>query len=273
MPSNKIYYSPQVNDFLGREGLDSYTTTEAFLEVLHKDDRESVLLALRNHLTRDTTYDVEFRALRNSGEHRWLRMRGNAIRDVNGQPTRMADSISDITDRKLAKMQLRYQASHDALTGLINRHEFEHRLSLLIAKTHHPCSQHAVLYLELDQFRVMNNSYGPRAGDEVLRQVGAVLHCHVPEGHAVARLGAAEFGVLMENCPPNVAHEIAEELRRAINRFEFVWREFTFNLTASIGLARVGDGLNSLAEIISAADTTSFVGTDQRHGHVNISIR
>ncbi|QBB70785.1 diguanylate cyclase [Pseudolysobacter antarcticus] len=273
LPSNKIYYSPQVNDFLGREGLDSYTTTEAFLEILHKDDRESVLLALRNHLTRDTTYDVEFRALRNSGDHRWLRMRGNAIRDTKGQPTRMAGSISDITDRKLAEVQLRYQASHDALTGLINRHEFEHRLSLLIAKTHHPCSKHAVLYLDLDQFRAINDSYGPRAGDEVLRQVGAVLHRHVPEGHTVARLGDAEFGVLMENCPPDAAHEIAEELRQAIDSFEFVWREFTFNLTASIGLARVGDGLNSLAEIMSAADTTRFVDKERGRNRVNVFIR
>ena len=273
LPSNKIYYSTQVNDFLGREGLDSFTTTEAFLEILHKDDREAVLLALRNHLTRGTTYDVEFRALRNSGDHRWLRMRGNAIRDAMGQPIRMAGSLSDIADRKLAEVQLRYQASHDALTGLINRHEFEHRLGLLTAKTRQACSKHAVLYLDLDQFRAINDNYGPRAGDEVLRQVGAVLHRHVPEGHTVARLGGDEFGVLMENCPPDLAHQIAEDLRQAIDHFQFVWREFTFNLTASIGLARVGDGLNSLSEIISAADAASFVAKDQGRNSVHAFIR
>lgn len=177
---------------------------------------------MRNHLTRGTTCDVEFRALRSSGDHRWLRMRGNAIRDAMSEPIRMAGSISDITDHKVAEVQLRYQASHDALTSLINRHEFEHRLALLTANTRQPCSKHAALYLDLDQFKAINDIYGARSGDEVLRQVGAVLHRHVPQGHTVARLGGDEFGVLMENCPPDLAHQIAEDLRLAIDHFQFV---------------------------------------------------
>src|SRR5262249_4415188 len=124
------------------------------------------------------------------------------IRDRGGQIAGAVLVFHDVSQERQYAAKLSYQASHDPLTGLINRREFEHRLGLALASAAQMERHHAVMYLDLDQFKVVNDTSGDAAGDEMIRQVSAVLQRRLREGDTLARLGGDEFGVLLENCPP-----------------------------------------------------------------------
>jgi diguanylate cyclase (GGDEF)-like protein len=115
--------------------------------------------------------------------------------------------------------RLAHLASHDALTALPNRREFERRVSTVLVEAREPRSQHAVLYLDLDEFKLVNDTCGHAAGDELLRQMSALLRPRLREGDTLARLGGDEFGVLLEHCAPAAALRIAEALRKTIGDF------------------------------------------------------
>src|SRR5581483_5680646 len=150
--------------------------------------------------------------------------------------------------------KLAYHASHDPLTNLVNRLEFENRLKMALHTATSQGRQHVVMYLDLDQFKIVNDTCGHAAGDQLLRQVSALLKQQVREGDSLARLGGDEFGVLLENCPMQDAIRIAEELRQCIADFRFVSEGRSFSIGASIGVVHVADGMLNLTDILSAAD-------------------
>ena len=119
--------------------------------------------------------------------------------------------------------QLAYQASHDPLTGLINRREFECRVERAIQNANAQGASHALLYLDLDQFKIVNDSCGHAAGDELLQQLSQLLLGSVRHRDTLSRLGGDEFGMLFENCPLDKAIEIANNLIKAIKDFHFTW--------------------------------------------------
>jgi diguanylate cyclase (GGDEF)-like protein/PAS domain S-box-containing protein len=347
--SGAMYISPRIKDLLGYADREIENTPGAFVALVHPDDRDGTLSAVRAHVRKDVPYDVEFRARTKSGGYRWLRARGRSVRDGAGRAVRVAGSVSDIKERRhvheprVAELddpavavesigdavittdlegkvtfvnaaaekltgwkradakgkplsvvcqlidealhagapdpieralrrkdeyrvargillrcrdgteiairatavplrgsdeevhgallvlrdarqerhyatQLSHQASHDALTGLINRREFERRLSLALAGARENGRHHAMLYLDLDQFKLVNDTSGHAAGDELMRQVSLVLGERLREGDTLARLGGDEFGVLLENCLPAHALRIAQGLRPDVDR-------------------------------------------------------
>jgi diguanylate cyclase (GGDEF)-like protein len=142
-----------------------------------------------------------------------------------------------------------YQASHDALTGLINRREFEHRCGLALASARELGRHHAMMYLDLDQFKLVNDTSGHAAGDELMRQISMVLQERLREGDTLARLGGDEFGVLLENCQAEHAARIADELRQTVTDFHF---EVRHARAFTIGQHRAGqysDGAMTLADV------------------------
>ena len=165
-------------------------------------------------------------------------------------------------------MKLAYHASHDQLTNLVNRAEFENRLKQALQTVTTQGRQHVVMYLDLDQFKIVNDTCGHAAGDQLLRQVGALLKQKVREGDTLARLGGDEFGVLLESCPMQEAIRIAHELRQCVADFRFVGEGRSFNIGASIGVIHIADGTLNLTDVLGAADAACYMAKEKGRNRV-----
>ena len=164
----------------------------------------------------------------------------------------MQDKINDATS------MLRYQAQHDDLTGLINRREFEVRLERCLKTVHENNAQHIFCYLDLDQFKLVNDTCGHSAGDELLKQVSVLLANKMRERDTLARLGGDEFGLLLENCSLTDANQINNALLKIIRDYRFIHEDKIFNVGVSIGLVVINQGFGSVSEIIHAADSACY---------------
>jgi diguanylate cyclase (GGDEF)-like protein/PAS domain S-box-containing protein len=191
------------------------------------------------------------------------------IRDVHGQILGAVLIFRDVSEQRNLAERISYQATHDALTGLANRTEFETRLQRLLAATNAQ-NPHAVLYLDLDQFKVVNDTCGHAAGDELMRQVTARLHAKIRSRDTLARLGGDEFGVLLEHCPPAEALRLAQGLRQEVKDFRFCWKEQCFTLGVSIGLVAITEPDERIDRILSAADSACYAAKDAGRNRVHV---
>jgi len=194
-----------------------------------------------------------------------------------GSPIRTEGKISgavlvlhDMTQERQYIANLSWQATHDALTGLANRREFEYRLELALAGLAHQPARHAVMFLDLDQFKLVNDTSGHAAGDELLRHICAVLQQGIREGDTLARLGGDEFGILLENCTPEAAEKIAEGLRQAVESLHFVWKGRPFMTTVSVGLVHVSNTPTTLEASLRAADMACYMAKEKGRNRVQI---
>jgi len=192
------------------------------------------------------------------------------IRDRSGALVGVVLVLHDVSRERQYAAKLSHQASHDSLTGLINRGEFERRLSAALQSASQLGRHHAVMYLDLDQFKVVNDTCGHAAGDQLMRQVSTILHHCLREGDTLARIGGDEFGVLLENCPADAALRIADKLRQTVTEFHFAWEQLRFNIGVSIGLVNVEDGLYTLAEVMRTADTACYMAKEKGRNRVQV---
>ena len=192
------------------------------------------------------------------------------IRNREGSIIGVVLVFHDVSDARKLAIQLSHQAAHDPLTGLFNRREFERRLELAIDMLARQPRQHALLYLDLDQFKIVNDTCGHSAGDELLRQITALLQPLVRDSDTLARLGGDEFGAFLENCSPDSAVRIAEKLRQTICDFHFVWQDKIFAIGVSIGLVNFNSNALSLPDLLSAADTACYIAKDSGRNRVHI---
>jgi diguanylate cyclase (GGDEF)-like protein/PAS domain S-box-containing protein len=176
----------------------------------------------------------------------------------------------DVSAQRQLAQEISYQASHDALTGLLNRRAFEERLGQLLASAKLDGAQHALLYLDLDQFKIVNDACGHSAGDQLLRQLAALLRKEARQSDALARLGGDELGVLLQSCPVHEAEKVAHKLLQAINDFRFSWKERAFAIGASIGLVPIGGESESAASVLGAADAACYAAKDKGRNRVLI---
>jgi diguanylate cyclase (GGDEF)-like protein/PAS domain S-box-containing protein len=165
---------------------------------------------------------------------------------------------------------LSYAASHDVLTGLINRREFLVRLEHAVSNAHTDQAEHALCYIDLDQFKVVNDTCGHSAGDELLRELTSLLHEHVREGDTLARLGGDEFGLLLPYCPLQKATQIAEAMRKLVKDFRFNWGGRVFEIGASIGVVQINKSSTDVAELLRAADSACYVAKAQGRNRVHL---
>ncbi len=175
----------------------------------------------------------------------------------------------DETKSRKLSQQLSYLARHDTLTNLINRHEFEIRLKRAINQAYNHHCQHALLYMDLDQFKVINDTCGHSAGDELLRQVTALLQSMMRQRDTLARLGGDEFGVLLEHCDTSEAKLIAEKLCQAVSDYHFIWNESRFTVGVSIGLISINQTSGSLENVLSLADNACYAAKDSGRNRVH----
>ena len=193
------------------------------------------------------------------------------IQGRNGQTVGAVMVFHDVSHERQLHRRLAYHASHDSLTGLINRREFEERLSAeLKAVQKDPARVGALLYMDLDQFKVVNDTCGHGAGDLLLRQLGDVLRAHVPPNDVLARLGGDEFALLLANCSGEQALHVAEILRGAISAFRFSWRDNSLQVGVSIGIVPVEAASESVGVLMSAADVACYVAKDLGRNRIHV---
>ena len=178
--------------------------------------------------------------------------------------------LSDIDARRTAEETLSWQATHDTLTDLENRRQFETSLARHIETARLQGACHALLYIDLDQFKVVNDTCGHAAGDSLLRQLAHVLLAKMRRGDSLARLGGDEFGVLLEGCDLLHAQRVAAHLLATIRGFRFPWQGQVFTLSASIGVAAVTSASGDLESVLSAADTACYLAKDNGRNQVRI---
>jgi diguanylate cyclase (GGDEF)-like protein/PAS domain S-box-containing protein len=185
-----------------------------------------------------------------------------AVYDADGRVLFYEGTLTDITAAHALSQQLTHEARHDPLTGLKNRREFEAQLQHALELSHATGSTHAVCFMDLDRFKVVNDTCGHVAGDELLRQLGQLLPSKVRQTDVVARLGGDEFAILLQNCGPNDALQLANNVLRAVSAFQFVWGQHTFNLGISIGVVIITSGFRRMAQVMAAADAACYAAKD-----------
>ena len=224
-----------------------------------------------NTITSGKDWNGVLRHSRRDGSLYWAKNWISSVKDGEAAISHYITVHEDVSEYHELSEKLSYQASHDALTGLINRSEFERRVQRVISASQTPETQHALCYMDLDQFKVVNDTCGHIAGDELLRQIGAVLKRTVRKRDTIARLGGDEFGVLMEHCPPENARKVADSLIKAVRGFQFGWQDHTFKLGISIGLIFIDDSnTKSLTRILSDADLACYTAKDRGRNQVHV---
>lgn len=177
----------------------------------------------------------------------------------------------DITEREEIRREFARLASHDSLTGLINRREMELHLESLIEDAKTNMGEHSFLYFDLDQFKVVNDTCGHVAGDEMLRQLASLLKENVRDSDKLGRLGGDEFGLLLRSCTLIRAENVAENLREMVEKFRFVWKNKAFNVGASIGVVQISAKSGNLSSVLSAADTACYIAKESGRNQVHVS--
>ena len=191
-------------------------------------------------------------------------------RDVTGRIVGAVLVLHDVTEARRLTERLTHQATHDALTGLINRYEFDQQLQRAVEEVREHDTTTVLCYLDLDQFKLINDTCGHVAGDEMLRQLSVMLRDLVGNRGTLARLGGDEFGLLLQSTPIPAALEIAEQMRDAIGRFRFVWAENVFSIGVSIGMVELDRHSANTDHVLAAADTACYLAKDTGRNRVQV---
>ena len=193
-----------------------------------------------------------------------LRSRDNAAEEITGAVL----LLHDVTELRGITRQMSYQATHDALTGLVNRREFERRLGEVLESARRGDGVHVMCFVDLDHFKQVNDSSGHQAGDSLLREVAKVMREAVRDSDTVARLGGDEFGLLLVGCPLEKGRQIADDLARTVGEHRFVWKDRIHSVNTSIGLLELARDSGQVEETLAAADSACYVAKKQGAGRV-----
>jgi diguanylate cyclase (GGDEF)-like protein/PAS domain S-box-containing protein len=192
------------------------------------------------------------------------------IRGPDGEIAGCVVIFHDVSEVRGFAREMSYQASHDALTGLVNRAEFERRLGAALDSARGEGVSHVVSYLDLDRFKLVNDTSGHIAGDNLLREISALLKQRVRDSDTVARVGGDEFAMLLAGCPLDKARQIADDICQAVADHKFAWQDRAFDIGVSIGLVEVGKDSGSAEGVLSAADSACYVAKQQGRGRIHV---
>lgn len=204
------------------------------------------------------------------GLRRDIEGRAAPIRTLSGAVIGTVTVFRDVTDSRRLTTELSWQASHDQLTGLCNRFSFEQQLQEALRDSTERGVHHALLYLDLDQFKVVNDTCGHGAGDLLLQRTAKLLQTHIRGTDVIARLGGDEFGALLKDCPLDQALRIANETREEIQDLRFVWADKSFTIGVSIGLVPITAHSGTMADVQSAADVACYAAKEKGRNRVHI---
>jgi diguanylate cyclase (GGDEF)-like protein/PAS domain S-box-containing protein len=248
-------------------------TLEEIFSLVDETDRRLLSDPVRQALASGAPVSLGRRALavaRSNGNERSIELSASPVRNAAQELVGAVVLLHDVSELRGLARQMSYQATHDALTGLVNRREFERRLEEAIESGHRGDGQHVLCYLDLDRFKVVNDTSGHLAGDSMLREVAKLLRDAVRDSDTVARLGGDEFGMLLIGCPLEKARQIADDVCRSVSDYRFVWRDKIFNIGVSVGLVEISRESGRLEELLAAADSACYVAKKQGSGKVAV---
>jgi len=268
------YLNPVAEKLTGWEGGEALgqLLPEVFRLAGHEGDEEDVGALLRGCLEGGQGFRLGGRGMleRRDGRRYAVESTCAPIRASDGRIVGAVLVFQDVSNQRLMALQLAHQATHDELTGLLNRQAFDGHLQRALEEARSLAHTHALCYLDLDQFKVVNDTCGHLAGDELLCRVTSLIQEAVRDTDLVARLGGDEFAVLLTRCTLEEAGRRAAELHQAIQRFRFTWRDKTFAVGASIGLVPISSEFRTVAHLLSAADHACYEAKDQGRNRVQV---
>ncbi|MEE8378971.1 MAG: diguanylate cyclase, partial [Gammaproteobacteria bacterium] len=265
-----LFVNQRCADIFGYNNPEEILNLDSILETLWSPEERKRIKKYETLLTErcEVPISYECRGVRKDNSLFWFE---NNVSTINWQGKEAIQiAVIDITDRKQANEQLSFQASHDLLTGLVNRREFEHRAERLLSTIQQDNSEHALCFMDLDQFKVVNDTCSHTAGDELLRQLSSLLQDTVRHRDTLARLGGDEFGVLMEHCSLDAAHRVASSLQKVIQDYQFSWEDRCFKVGVSVGLVPVTPDTNKLTELLKRADAACYMAKDKGRNCIHV---
>ena len=267
------YVNAAASELLGlAAGVACGMALDELAKVIKESDRKLLTEPVRQALSSGAPVNLGRRAMvvgQPGGPERLIEVAAAPLREADGDASGAVLMFHDVTESRGLTRQISYQAAHDALTGLINRREFERRLQEGIDAAQRGEPGHVLCYLDLDRFKVINDTSGHLAGDSLLRDIAKLVRAAVRDSDVVGRLGGDEFGMLLIGCPLDKARQIADEVCRKVADHRFVWRDRIFNVGASIGLVEIARDSSNLEEALAAADSACYVAKRQG-GHVAV---
>jgi len=267
------YVNRTAEELIGRKAHEALGLT--LLEVIdlaEEGERKALGDPVRQCLASGNRVQIGRRGMLVSGNgagQRSIELNVSPLRDTAGDLAGTVIALRDVTDLRGLTRQMSYQASHDALTGLVNRREFEHRLGEALEAAHGGGSRHVLCYLDLDRFKAVNDECGHSAGDGMLREVAGLIKDAVRDSDTVGRLGGDEFGILLMGCPLEKARQIADDVVRSVGDYRFVWKDKIFTIGVSVGIVEISRESGSLEDLVGAADSACYVAKRQG-GHVHV---
>ncbi len=272
--NNITFLNPVAEKFMGISNDDAFgKSINDVVHLLDEKSMEEIINPLDSCMEKLTENkgDVTTHLLETSADNSHLSVDVNCskLKDIQGNEIGSVIILRDVTQERQLKKQLTYQASHDSLTGLVNRAKFEEELKQAILTCGDDKIGHALCYMDLDQFKVVNDTCGHIAGDALLKQLSQLLNKRIRESDVLARLGGDEFGLLLSNCDLEDAVPIADLLRLAVRQFIFRWDERAFDVRMSIGVVSINDPNSTLAELMSAADVACYIAKESGRDYVH----
>jgi len=267
-----VYVNTSGEQLIGRPASEILGRTLGdVIELVEEGDRKAASDPVRQSLTTGARVSLGRRGMLVSAAgdgERSIELTVSPMRDANGRVDGAVIALRDVSDLRGLTRAMTYQASHDALTGLVNRREFERRLDEALEATRGG-ARHVLCYLDLDRFKAVNDECGHVAGDSMLREVAALIKDAVRDSDTVGRLGGDEFAILLAGCPLEKARQIADDVVRAVNDHRFVWKDKIFGIGVSVGLVEMTVESTSIEDLLHAADSSCYVAKKQG-GHVHV---
>lgn len=271
---NTVYLNPMASELLGMSPEKAFgLPVDDIFQIMNQEGDvvsvASLCIASSNTALKQTHQARLFQLKNHRNEFFEIQLNCAPLLDTHRQSMGWVIAVQDITQNNRLQEQLTFQAVHDTLTGLINRREFEKRLEALILEAHQENATHLLCYLDLDQFKLVNDTCGHRAGDALLKQLSGSLKPVLRQSDTLARLGGDEFGVLLSHCHIEKGLEIAEALRKTVTAFRFSWEGQIFSVGVSIGLVSINETSGSLDEVLSHADAACYTAKDLGRNRVH----
>ena len=261
--SGIIHYSnPAVHHLLNIQAKDC--THRPVNEVLILKTNESLPIELAN--IKKKNFDIKQQIAfieHENGNKSTIEWSRSFITNKDGEHLGLVFTINDITTAYHLTNQLKHQASHDTLTGLLNRGEFNRRLSNCLSANQEANIRHSLIFIDLDQFKIVNDTCGHQGGDQLLRQLSSILSPLVRGRDTLARLGGDEFAILLEACPKEAALKVANDVLTTIQQFRFSCDHKTFNIGASMGIAHFSSGLHPESDPLTVADAACYKAKEE----------
>ena len=280
-----VQYSPNAVVITDTQGIVEYVNPRYFQITGYTSDDvigsvHQTLRADPENVDRHTTimynlhagksWSGEIQNVKKDGSEYWISENIAPILDDTGVITHFVAVQEDITEAYKQSKKISYQAAHDGLTGLINRSEFELRLKNAVSTASEKGMYHALCFIDLDQFKVVNDTSGHVAGDEMLKQIGGLLKEHLRETDTLARLGGDEFAVLIENCSVEQAKAKAKDMLSIIEEFRFAWEDKIFTVGASIGITGIDKNITTYIDALKYADIACYSAKDAGRNRIHV---